>query len=460
MKNNVPHLAITDADAIHEYVFSPHELRLVRGGSRLQRQLNDEAGALAGRFDGETIFAGGGTVLAEFPNKTQADAFCREVAELYRKKTVAATISAATIAYPNRDEFARVHAELRNELERKKQTRPGSGSDGGSPFWVSCEACGRRPASGLAPTDKKRICEACRLREESGQRERGSAADFQEIGQEAQPENYLAIVYIDVDRLGNFLQRYATTKPVYRTLSEKIKNAVRQSVERGFGGVPKREELLVGGDDAIVAVPAQYAIGFLRRFAKHFRAADFSPAPARPTFSAGLVIAHSHYPIAEFVRIADDLLKSAKRLKDADAVDFEIVTTSMTGHVVKQRETADGRERTGRPYVLGDVPQPREHEKGRDVESFLELVAAVRGLKQSGAPLSQVKALYQIAYKGVMQSELEYLDLLSRVEPEVRRKLLRAVGPRLWKQQDGRAFTTAADLVELWEFIDASETDD
>ena len=68
--NATPHLAITDADGIHEYVFSPRELWLVRGGSRLQRDVNDEAGRLATT---EPIVCGGGRVVAEFPSAAAAE---------------------------------------------------------------------------------------------------------------------------------------------------------------------------------------------------------------------------------------------------------------------------------------------------------------------------------------------------------------------------------------------------
>src|ERR1039457_7013452 len=72
-------LAIADADKIHDYVFSPHELRLIKGGSFLQSSLNTwELKRTAYWCGGRWISANGGTVVAKFHTQVQADNFCRE----------------------------------------------------------------------------------------------------------------------------------------------------------------------------------------------------------------------------------------------------------------------------------------------------------------------------------------------------------------------------------------------
>jgi len=51
-------LAVVDADKVHDYVFSPHELRLVRGGSALQSFINeDELPGFASACNGTLIYA-------------------------------------------------------------------------------------------------------------------------------------------------------------------------------------------------------------------------------------------------------------------------------------------------------------------------------------------------------------------------------------------------------------------
>jgi len=467
-ENDMAYLAITDADRIHDYVFSPHELRLVRGGSRLQKQANDEAGRLAEepRFKGTTIFADGGTVLARFPDKDHAISFCKEVSNLYRRKTAIATVSHEIVEHPPSAHFIDIHSELRDKLEVRKQSRAGEQLLPVRPFWVSCEACGEFAASVVSLRERKRICEACRLRDERGSREEDAAESFEDIARDARPQNYLAIVYIDIDGLGEFFAKHVQSESDYGSLAKRIGEVVRDSVNHGLARVSKSEQLLVGGDDAVVALPAQHAVEFIQDFSWKFRSSSFAPAPERPTFSIGLAIAHSHYPIAEFMRIANDLQKSAKRIKGADAIDYEVVASSMTGHVVKQRECADGRARTGRPLLIGDPANSKTNEGDAtqgglsERKSFFDMVRAVRNLKDLDAPVSQVKSLYPVAFEGTLQSELDYLNVLARVRPDVRSSLIQAVGSRLWREERDRIYTVAADLVELWEFVDASKADD
>ena len=51
-------LAVVDADKIHEYVFGPHELRMVRGGSVLEWVLNEEElPGLVKKHGGDKVYA-------------------------------------------------------------------------------------------------------------------------------------------------------------------------------------------------------------------------------------------------------------------------------------------------------------------------------------------------------------------------------------------------------------------
>lgn len=70
---NTPHLAIADADRIHDYVFGPRALKLIRGASALQTELNKTVlPGIAAAWQGKCISAAGGTVLAKFPGEEQA----------------------------------------------------------------------------------------------------------------------------------------------------------------------------------------------------------------------------------------------------------------------------------------------------------------------------------------------------------------------------------------------------
>jgi len=472
------YLAIADADRIHDYVFSPHELRLIDGGSSLQDKVNrTDMRELVTQSGGRVIRASGGTTLAEFENDHTATAFCQGAESLYRERLFSA--SATTAMVRDNGRFADVMEALADALERNKRAKRGAGFRGGNAFDQICQACGLFPAShiGTEPEQTERqICHACLLR--GRHRSQGKwrlnrglvpADDFEAMGRDSRPENYIVVVYLDLDRLGRYLNRHAgNDSRRYAKLSKNIDHAVRDCTYRAVKSLGDRSGIIIlsGGDDAIVALRANGFVPFLRTFQEAFNVRTFLPGIPRPTFSAGAVIAHSHYPIFEFRRISEDLLRSAKRLQrkrlarqredseekpqlrqeELDSIDYEILTASMTGDVIEQRETIRRRSgelrRTAKPYALTE---------------FLDVAKNVAALKKE-APASKIKGLYQIAYEGRYQGELDYLYLLSRLNKADADNVRCLVGGSLWRPRgtngDEGEVTFAADVAELWEFVE------
>src|ERR1035441_7220575 len=127
-------LAIIDADKIHDYVFSPHELRLGRGGSVLQSTLNMEAlPSLVIDYAGKRIYAGGGTTLASFAEEEEARSFCAAAEACYAGRTVTATATAAWVELGDR-EFPEARDRLFGLLERRKNARNAHERPRNSPF--------------------------------------------------------------------------------------------------------------------------------------------------------------------------------------------------------------------------------------------------------------------------------------------------------------------------------------
>jgi hypothetical protein len=453
-------LAIVDADKIHDYVFSPHELKLVKGGSFLQWRLNTldlKRKVLESR--GRLVSASGGTVVARFETAEQAQGFCRIAASEFHQKTSIATVSSAVERFPS-GEWSEAKLKLDALLELDKFGKRAPCFRGAGPFWATCQACGMQSAAhAYYPSEKKWICDACRFRkEESGKGPRWlrpyQVETFEDIGTAAKPENYMAFVYVDLDRLGRYMRDHGTTQERWKRLSRDVNSAIVASVVAGCETVKKAEApvqvLLAGGDDAIVVLPANHIFRFLQSFSERYRMRRFLAGDApQPTYSAGVVMAHSHYPIFEFRRLAEELLRSAKqidregeKIKPA-SVDFAILTASMTDSVLRDRDRLVrrtlGPRRTASPYTL---------------DEFLRLEEHVRLLKDEGVPSAQVRRLYPMVYQGEMQAELDYLYLLSRLQKNHRQALLDTVGPCLWRNgPHGSRVTEAADLVEIWHFI-------
>lgn len=369
--------------------------------------------------------------------------------------------------------------QLYLSLAAAKRRRPLPPGPRLGPFSVVCEKCGLYPASQLIPEDGRGrpVCDPCFLRlkaSPSARRglSRGVAPEsFEEIGASAAPLSYLALTYIDVDRLGEYMVRNGYGSfDAYKVLSELIDQALVQSITAGFASLTglkaKWESLLEGGDDAMVAVPAGRFDEFLRVFASRF-AEQFPPGGrlSAPTYSVGAAIAHSHYPITEFRRLAKELLRSAKSVKGENSIDYEVVTTSMTGSVTEARDRSaenSGCHRTAKPYRLTE---------------WFRFCDEVRKIKKE-LPASQIKALYAIAYQSKLQAEMDFAYMLARLGSSEHRCLVRnALAPPgeaglpgvpadlqelsreslslIWRRDDrsGRVFTRAADLVELWDFL-------
>src|ERR1017187_7912135 len=131
---------MADADRVQEYVFSPPDLRYVRGASRLRRDAIYELGLEAG-----VVYANGGVALAEFEDRGPAERFCKRAKELFRTKTVSATVTTAIAEYPEAD-FPGGWKRVRDQIESAKRQGNSVRSAGSHWLMKSCERCGEHPA--------------------------------------------------------------------------------------------------------------------------------------------------------------------------------------------------------------------------------------------------------------------------------------------------------------------------
>lgn len=457
---NTPHLAIADADRIHEYVFGPRALKLIRGASALQTELNKIVlPRVAAKWHGECISAAGGTVLAKFPGEDEAQGFAGEAEAEFLKQTAIATLSTAIAPYPERD-FKTALDTVRERLETRKQARAQHRFDGGRPYWTGCDACGVHPASERLPDQA--LCQGCYIRLNSSDRTSfyphgvRPAEDFEAIAEKAKPLGYLAMVYLDLDQLGKlFAEKAAKCETTYARLSKALDEALCQSVSAVCEGLMPSvkqagyEILLMGGDDAVVALPAQYGLSFAALFQKEFGDRFRESAPPGfdvPKFSAGVLFAHHHFPISEFLRHAEDLQKSAKTLAGVDAIDYEILTSSLARGIREERREitrrGKGFARTMKPYTVTKI------------EALLRQVGKLKSSLGSG----RANRLYEIAFEEPEQAEFEYLTLLWRLDERGKSDLIDAVGSRLWAERpDGTKATKAADIAEIWGFANEAQ---
>ena len=263
--------------------------------------------------------------------------------------------------------------------------------------------------------------------------------DFEVIAANARPDNYLALVYLDVDKLGRFFENIDPLPPeTYRKHSLHIRDSVEEGVLAGCraasvatpaGSSAPFEILLLGGDDAIIMLTAQAVFAFLRQFREVFR--EMLPCLS---FSAGVVWAHHHLPIAQYVHHAKSLLRSAKA-EGGGRIDYLVVSESMV-RGLEDRST----ERTLRPYSL---------------EDFASLSDTIRNWKQADFPSNKVHQLYPLAFEGEDQGTLDFLYWISRLKPHHHAAACGFFKQGLWQRQPRHA-TGAADLAELWDFVEGT----
>jgi len=424
-------------------VFGTQELKLIRGASELQRWLAEVH--LRSLCDEEVIFAGGGRVLAEFSSLAEAQAFRWQAERAFVEHAVTGTITTETAAYKP-GEFAQCMEAVQEKLERRKTEGRLGGSKPGNWFFAGCEACGREPAAQVVDDrgTERRLGAACIGRalrnREVEQREGPRAADFEAIARGSRPENYLAAVYCDMDRLGRWLAK-VKNKEDYKRLSEAIDCGVKRAVRETLAEIGGRradlgyEILLMGGDDAVVVMRPQLIFAFVEGFYQRL-----ATIPNRPACSMGILIAHHHYPIAKFVEGAEQLLRNAKKEREGDAVDYAVLNESMTVTAVMGRKAgADKVFRTAKPYDITTI-------------GFPGLAGKLMRLKE-GVSSSRLKEIGRLVYRPREEALMEYAFLLLRSPEAERRVLLNEIGMDLWNMRNGKESTEVGDLLELWRVV-------
>jgi GGDEF domain-containing protein len=248
--------------------------------------------------------------------------------------------------------FARRVAFLAGQLRETKSQK------GQSPFWeappfgLRCDLCGKRVAARIwhSPEgEEKRLCPVCWTRYEAG-RGGGQFNDrFQEwaehqslilsadrprdldhLVQSARGHQYLAFLYADGNDIGGLLQHVSDEKEL-QSLSKILRGAAEEALFEALGKVCGQalsgagywpfEIVHIGGDDVSLLIQAGYAwevaVEFLERFEQKvnqgLRNKLEKLAGWRITASAGITVADPKYPIRYLEKLAEDVLKKAKK---------------------------------------------------------------------------------------------------------------------------------------------------
>lgn len=480
-------LVVLDIDGIQSYVFSPPRLQLMRGASFIvddfvrslrQQRLEKDGTRPYGNYS--IIYARGGAAEILFESQDRARAFVRDVAAAFSGKTLSGSLTARCEEWRTGESFHECQRRAMSNLQTEKRGKKKAASPVTSIYLRPCEECGVEPAGGYVPKLKAYLCGPCKRKLEMAGRKTkllryfsrsylklpiDFPREFSDIAQASSPENYLGVVYVDGNRMGDRkknLLRLALTggnddNAAIRTLkdfSHRVEGALFTAVSRAVARAinPSRpgaypvEFSLAGGDDVMLVLPVQHALPVALEICEHFKnqTQDIPGAGgAAISLSAGVVLAKAHFPMPAMLDMAKQLLKSAKKLNwkrfkdnnsdDPSCIDFQLLDSGLRN--LEDIRTHDLDETRGRPLTTDDLD---------------ELLEQVRKMKGDDLPLGRLKALQESRLAGPEQALLDYCHMLTRVS-EGQRKVLRTHFPEASHQLMDRL----PAILELYDFVKA-----
>lgn len=326
--------------------------------------------------------------------------------------------------------------------------------------------------------------------------------EFAEIGKRSSKHGYLGVVYADGNAMGKALQsldRLETCRHFSMIVDQSIRTAcysglaevtgneieqVRRKADQDFSSLRSSvralpaDILLLGGDDLLVALPADRALDFALHVSSEFerltreKIAALSDDFARQffreqigdrglTISCGVAIAPSTHPFYLLLNLAEELLRNAKRpvgvgitgaaSDSAARVDFHVVAGAASLPIERVRNEISGIE-TAVPRTLRPLT----------VKQLRSLRAAVGELRRTNFPRSKLHELEDAALaEEKQQVTVRVREIFARCrhggERSHRRALWNAVHELCpedhsvdfpWYQKGERQMLGIADLVD------------
>jgi hypothetical protein len=527
-------ILVADTDETQAYVFESNRLPEIRGASRQLDQLNVMAAKMVGEAGGSVVFAGGGSLLA-LVDTDKAENMARTIEATYISETVTATTSAASRSLPSdyqRFSFGDYVRWAGRWLRRHKENKEPPPFIEAIAFNAVCQSCQRRPADAslLGRFGDRSICSVCYRKHQSSQKRGsgtetwhglfenwlgkaentelrdqylgGSSWDKVDIPQAIDEianthvgrDGYVAMVYLDGDRIGQLLTQM-TSIDEYRALSEELTGSMHEAVFSALAqelhpvmvtGSQARKDvgqadlidkdvlihpfeiITIGGDDAILLLPSSAAIPIASQVGQTFSARVTKAVGSlvngkQPvvTMSAGVAIGDDHTPVQQLFELSLQLLKEAK--KAGGALDFHILKSAdmIDRHIAIQRESF--------PFSMENLGDNGKHLRlTARPYSYLQLDRLWSGaidLAEVSFPTSQLGQLVQALLEGRRTATLFYQYQRHRSEDGAYKNLdnvlssLYGAGtrdPLPWRSVPDQSFshdTMLWDLAELFEFV-------
>jgi len=501
------YLVVIDFPGIKQFVFGSDRLVEIRGASSILDKLNRERipGVVKERFGSnksQCIFAGGGAgqFIIDSDAESIHDLF-EEIQAIVRRETGGAMRLIYGIA-DLKDGYLHALTSAIGNLDIKKREFPFDiETNIHSGYLQECKSCSGTAAKRTTFGDESRLlCPVCSIKEDWGKEQelwdefgRFTGEDvkefrkkrpnvFDKIGKCCNAkQGFAALVYGDGNSMGRFVREIdsaETFKEFSSLVDSSVRDACYEALEKNCperNGYIPAAILLLGGDDVMVYLAADTALGFASCFARAFERLTrerIEKSSSREffekrlgkkgfTISLGAVIAKSHTPISLMVSQAGELLASAKekgyRNKDGKYytpafIDFHFLNK------FNQVSVEDCR-RKNLTMVTPKGEKIRLFMGPYSIEDTECLIKSARALKKSGLPSSRLHKLGSSPFNGKVNGSLETLEVYGRSQKSHQTVILDTMKkfgcfPLMpWKQGDDGITTVMVDLVEISGFV-------
>lgn len=528
---------VVDTPSIKRYVFGTDPLNEVRGASawldRLNRvEMKQRLCENLGVEHVEQIYANGGSAqfVVHQCDENTVEKACKNMVQYVREQTsgeVRVAYGLALLKDEASYQAAVQMAHFRLRCHREFATCHRSASL--MPTMMECESASHLPAAHIVAQgagDTAMVSQASSEKERHGRdaRRHGLWAGWMQHLADAKPwplkdqwnklrcsdiekigdhsRNYIGVVYADGNAMGKIVQ--ALDRPeTFHQFSKIVDESIREACFTALSQISQPEVdkvrealehsdphfeplaadiLLLGGDDLLVAVPADRALDFALQATEAFERLTREKVAALQdtktqqffrdrlgdrgfTISCGVAIAKSNYPFYLSLDLAEQLLKNAKRQDNHDPqskaqgaahIDFHVVAGA-SSHALKKVREDTYQEQTNYPRTLRPLSR-----------SQLEtLRGTVQELHKVGFPRNKLHELQEAALtKEVKRADWHIRNIFVRCrhgqERSERRALWQAVANLCpegyecdfpWFKKDDQRLLCIADLVEAYDLF-------
>lgn len=530
-----------DTPSIKKYVFGTDTLNEVRGASarldwlnqvKMERCLREHSDMKAAKV--KPIYANGGSAqfLVHGCDETAVRAACASMVQYIRRKTGGEVQVVYGLA-PLEDEASyqesvrMAHFQLRCQREFATCHR----STSLLPTMMECQSASHLPAAHIVDrgTDGTAMLSEASYRKDRQGREtqrhglwdgwmrhlkdtgpwpeerewnKLRCESITEIGDRSSRHNYIGVVYADGNAMGKVVQALdqpETFRQFSRIVDDSIREAcfttlskisqpeidkVQKSLEQNRRFEPLAADiLLLGGDDLLVALPADRALDFALQVTEAFERLTQEKIDALQdntaarqffrdqlgargfTISCGVAIAKSNYPFYLSLDLAEQLLKNAKRQDSRSSQPEEQGTARIDFHVVAGANShALKQVREDTYQILTDAPRTL---RPLSCSQLKALYTSVQELRNVGFPRSKLHELGEAALvPRASQADWRIRDIFVRCRHGRDRSERRAIWQAVeglcikgyscdfpWFKRDGQRLLCVADIVDAYDFI-------